>query len=731
MPVPDPLPIHANAKPDGTIPCSACGAALDPLRAGQVAITDGGFRYFCDARCKAAFFAGGARSVVSRDVATAVPPAVAVRSDVLPAPEPPSRAVGDDGDEPPPSSEAAPVVPSSRTDEPADEPVPWVVVGGAIAGLLSVAVRLVSPTLDVAELPLALGAAAACVWTVIEHGGPDRRLRIPSALGVVAAAALATWAHARGMPQASSALALAGVGAACALAVDLVVRRATHWVDRARGRLVNRLPVRAMVVHEGGSHETGADDVRVGQQVLVETGAAIPVDGTVVGGEATVRPWPDAQCDVSKREGDAVVAGAVVLEGNLRVTTTWSGLDRAWLRAMRASVVDPAASLGLAARAVSERGAPLAAVLVAVAGFATSAPLVDVLAAIAAAVLAMGTIGPAAAVAVRTARGHLAALEHGIVYADASAFDRAGQVDVAVACGRGTVLLGEPEIVAIEPFGALGRERILELATGVLTGSSHPFATAVARASRVRGLHPEPVRNPVHAGSGATASLATGDRVVVGRRAFLLADKVSVAVGDAQATELESQGRSVLYCALAGKLVGLLALQDGIKAGARAAVQRLLDARIEPVLLSGDARETCETIGRALEIEHVRPEVALEDRGEEVRALAGAGRMVAVIGHPARDGAALGAANVSVALGAAGASQGEWSVTLASEDVRDAAIALTLAQHTRDRARVAVAVGLIPAVLGAVLVGVAGAAWVVAPVLALVGSIASVIYAKE
>jgi cation transport ATPase len=149
------------------------------------------------------------------------------------------------------------------------------------------------------------------------------------------------------------------------------------------------------------------------------------------------------------------------------------------------------------------------------------------------------------------------------------------------------------------------------------------------------------------------------------------------------------------------------------------------------VLLSGEARETCETIGRALDIEHVRPEVASQDRGAEVRALGGGGHVVAVIGHPARDDAALGAADVSVALGAAGAAPGEWAVTLASEDVRDAALALTIPQQTRERARVALVVGLVPAVLGALLVAVAGVFWVVAPVLALVGSIAAVLYAKE
>ena len=148
-----------------------------------------------------------------------------------------------------------------------------------------------------------------------------------------------------------------------------------------------------------------------------------------------------------------------------------------------------------------------------------------------------------------------------------------------------------------------------------------------------------------------------------------------------------------------------MALQDGLRAGARAAIQRLHDARIEPVLLSGESRETCETIARALDIDHVRPEVLPADRGAEVRALGEGGHVVAAIGHPASDDGALGAADVGVAMGAAGRPAGEWSASLASDDVRDAALALSLAHGARDRARAALAIGLAPGVVALLALG--------------------------
>jgi cation transport ATPase len=363
--------------------------------------------------------------------------------------------------------------------------------------------------------------------------------------------------------------------------------------------------------------------------------------------------------------------------------------------------------------------------------FVGGVPMVEAVAIACAAWIALGSRGLVAAAALAHARAQAQGLTHGIVFKEAAAFDAAGRAAIAVVCSRGTVLTGEPEIVALETIGSgsLGgvpsdggrptplaggqlpgsEAHILALAAGAEAASTHPFATAILRAARARGVTPESVRSTtIHEGLGVTALVGAGDRLVVGSRAFLLQEKVSVAVADARAQELEAQGRSVLLVALAGKLVGLVALQDGLRAGARAAVQRLLDARIEPVLLSGESRETCETIARALDIDHVRPEVLPGERGGEVRALGEGGHVVAVIGHPSSDDGALGAADVAVAMTASRGAN-EWAVSLASDDVRDAALALSLPHGARERARAALALGLAPGVVAllAVASGVA------------------------
>jgi P-type E1-E2 ATPase len=193
--------------------------------------------------------------------------------------------------------------------------------------------------------------------------------------------------------------------------------------------------------------------------------------------------------------------------------------------------------------------------------------------------------------------------------------------------------------------------------------------------------------------------------LVVGSRGLLLRERVSVARAEARITELEALGRSVLLVALGGHLVGILALQDGLRAGARAAVQHLLDAEIEPVLLSGDARKSCEALGRTIDIEHLRPEVLPAERGREVERLKSGGSQVAVIGQSPIDEIALSAASVSIALPSAGTPNLDHDVELATNEVQRSAMALGLARRCRSRATYSLAIalgGALASVLGAV-----------------------------
>lgn len=739
--------------------CPACGKAVDPLRAGEVAIVGGGFLYFCDRACKADYFGKLASTSVSPDVETVEPPPVSVRrvekarapahaeahETAEKTPPPPEDSYDrtleapPEVDPPPPSLVDASVEPPPA---PAPEPSPFprlMSIACVAAGLLALGLPLVGASTLGVRGTVAIGAASLAVLREVAGRRAEARVRYAPAETWTGAAAIgigvvaAVWAHLQALPQEGAIAAFLGLAAVSSVLVREALERSGEPVTSARARIAAALEGRAELVDAGGSREVRCEEVRPGEQIVVRAGETVTVDGVVTAGDATVAPWLDAQTEVAKKERDPIVAGARVVQGSLRIMATWSGIDRAFckLALSPTSRVDVAAPLPRLSRLLTTRAAPLVAILAGAAAFANNAPVPVAVAVAAAALFSFATQSVVSAVAIAHARAHLRAQRSGIVYKDAAAFDRAGDVDVAVACARGTLLLGEPEIVVIEPLAGATSAQVLAKAAGLSSGSTHPFALAILRAARARGVKQEGLRNTVHEGSGATALDATGERIVLGRRAFLLAERVGVAAADARVGELEAQGRSTLLIASGGRIVGLLAFQDGLRVGARAAIQRLLDARIEPVMLSGESRETCETIARALDIEHIRPEVTLADRGAEVKALAEGGNVVAVMGHPTADDGALGAADVSVALSSAGESPGEWTVSLASDDVRDAVFALTIPRAARDRARRALVAGFAPGVAACLALALGIGHLSLASLASLVGSAAALYAIRE
>lgn len=714
--------------------CPGCGGDVDPLRAGHVAIIDGGFRYFCQARCKQAYLHALGRR--PEEEVTASPPDVSARNgatthgDVAlprfpafpsPLPAPPT----------PPEVPAGPIARPKRHSD----AFAALDVAGVVCGVLVPAIGLLGPVADLARLPLLSMSWAALVFGIVRRGRDAADAHPLVVLAPTTGAALAAcWA---GVTHETHALALtvfAALSCAGGIVIEETIDRARLRVRAARSSIERSLDVRVHLQRGDDTVDLLASEARPGEQIVVEPGELVGVDATVTAGEARIIPWLGARTELVRREGDPVLAGARVVSNRLRMTVSWSGRDRAWVKLLSwpATRIDVASPTAKAVRHTVERGAPVAAVVVGLACYAGNAPAVEILAAMCAGAMAFGSRAVSSFVALHFARAHLDALTAGITYKDARTFERAASAHLAVFSARGTVLLGEPEIVAIESVGLPEAERVLSLAAGAETASNHPFAPAVLNAAKIRGVRPDHVRNATgFAGLGIAGVGPSGERLVVGGRAMMLQEKIGIAVVEARVSELEGEGRSVLLVALGDRLVGMIALQDGLRPGARAAVQHLLDARIEPVLMSGDARETCETIGRALDIEHVRPEVLPGDRGAEVRALAEGGIVVAVIGHPASDDGALGAADVAVAMGASGSTPGDWAVVIASDDVRDAALALSIPHAARDRARLAIVLGGTPGLLALLGIALGAAPFALAPIAALLGAVAVAVHARE
>jgi len=738
------------------LPCSGCGKLLDPLRAGHVAIFDLKLHYFCNASdCRGAFLAPFG-DAPTKDARARTPiPSTPTRSraaehaakvvdalephvpeDVLPEPlrleddrafvEPIGQTILSDRQ----------AIPDA---EPRDASALLVVIA-VIAGTLAVLLGLSSGgrLVLVARVMLAgVGATMLVARALTTPRDASDAQPLPLMAGPVASVGVAAWAaFASSSGVAGEAAALAGaITTAAALSAFLLdISRRVNTSERAWVETSLTVPGRRVSPIDGTIEEVSADDLRPGETVLVEPGDDVPVDLTITEGDVEVLPWLGATTPVRRFVGDPVVAGARLLRGRLVGTCTWSGNDRTFARLVLdpRRRVDALSSAARAPRSLAERWASISAAGGALLTFAITRSAVDAAMTLVAIQAGLSTPTIASLASVHVARGVLLAQHRGIGYKSADAWDRAAQANAALFCARGTLLLGEPEVAEVEPIAQnIDRNDVLSLAAGAARAESTPIANALLRAAKGRDLKPDAVRNPTTlSGLGVVAVTSAGEDLCVGSRTLLIEQKISIASAEWRMGELEQMGRSVVLVALSGRLVGLVGLQDGIRPGARAAVQHLLDAQIDPILMSGDSRETCEAIARSLDIEHIRPEVPAGATAEEVKRVVEMTGSLAVFGHVGLDDAALGAANVGVALGAAGIATAEQEVTLASDDLRDAALSLALARRTRALARVGFGLAAIPPAIGAVIVafGVLPPAFV--PLAALIGGAMGVLHGR-
>ncbi len=283
-------------------------------------------------------------------------------------------------------------------------------------------------------------------------------------------------------------------------------------------------------------------------------------------------------------------------------------------------------------------------------------------------------------------------------------------------------------------LGSRSEREVLALAAAAEEAAREdPLATAVLRGAMARGLRLEGVRRPmVLPGLGVTAVSASGEAVVVGQRRLLLAEGVSVAPAEDVLLGIEGAGRTALWwpSTVASRACWASTIRCATR---RSAVQALIDAGFEVALLAGTARGTIESIGALLDVSNLRPEVSPDERPAVVRALSEVGRGVAVVGRPRWDGSSLAAADVGIQVEAAGGVGGETALALASDDLRDAAAALTEARRARDRATAVLAMGVTGTVLG-VFVAAALPSWgvlaVVAATVATLGGEAMVLRAR-
>ncbi len=272
--------------------------------------------------------------------------------------------------------------------------------------------------------------------------------------------------------------------------------------------------------------------------------------------------------------------------------------------------------------------------------------------------------------------------KRGILFKNAIALEHAASIDTVVFDKTGTLTRGEPQVVEIVAQG-VSEDELLRLAAAVERESEHPLAAAVVAAADARGLDPPRAEAfEAVAGKGVIA-VVEGQRVLLGNRAFLASQGVSLDGLGERSEEIAGSGRTVVHVALDGSPAGLLAVADAPRDSAAEAVRALDELGVRTVMLTGDHRQTAERIAQALGIDEVFAEVLPAEKAATIAELQRDGRKVAMVGDGVNDAPALAQADLGVAIGAGTDVAIETAdVVLMRSDPLDVAAAVTIGRGT-------------------------------------------------
>ena len=241
--------------------------------------------------------------------------------------------------------------------------------------------------------------------------------------------------------------------------------------------------------------------------------------------------------------------------------------------------------------------------------------------------------------------------QSGVLIKSAEALERLEKVDTLVIDKTGTLTEGKPSVVAIKTVAGIEENDLLRLTASLERSSEHPLAAAIVRSANERGLSLAPVENfdsPV--GKGVTGSV-DGRKLVIGNLRIMTETGIDTSSLDKTADELRREGATAIFVAIDGKVAGILAIADPIKATTPAAISALKAAGIRVVMLTGDNATTAKAVAQKLGIMDVEAEVLPEDKSKIVERFRQQGRVVAMAGDGVNDAPALAAADVGIAMG--------------------------------------------------------------------------------
>ena len=273
--------------------------------------------------------------------------------------------------------------------------------------------------------------------------------------------------------------------------------------------------------------------------------------------------------------------------------------------------------------------------------------------------------------------------ENGILIKGGEALETAHKITTIVFDKTGTITEGKPTVTDVLPVSGQDEAELLRLAASAETASEHPLGQAIVRGAREKGLSLMLVANFTSVTGQGIEAVIDGHRVLAGNRKLM--DACSIALTDAEtdADKLAGEGKTPMFIAVDGKLAGIVAVADVVKASSREAIENLHALGIQVAMITGDNRKTAEAIARQVGIDRVLSEVLPQDKADEVRKLQAEGRKVAMVGDGINDAPALAQADIGIAIGSGtDVAMESADIVLMRSDLRDVPTAIELSKRT-------------------------------------------------